>query len=1193
MNTKGKLDLSAVNRRYKERIEKEKAVKKGRTSGHLYIAALLLEFTLPFLRELFEQLFEGQLKKEQEDELLKSSSRSRYSGKLILLESVRVQIWQELDREKELLPLYKRMPGREENPFHKLLGACLKGEKVDLFQLDLQQLKTLLSLTEWLSKTSFSENPPPARSIRSRINQERLFAYFNKQTRYFAGREKELQALKDYIDPFREKPPSKEEQLPLLVYGIGGIGKSTLIAEFILRLWRHREGPGLPFVYLDFDKITIKQSEYEPFNPLILAEEAFRQLAIQFPSEEGQENPLNEIRLAIKDYFEQFEEPEMKTAQRGLSSEFSRQNLYDFIRRRYIQDKQMEQLHAMNRAVLVVLDSFEEFQNVANSTEFYELQSFLNEVREIVPELVIVIAGRTDYFSTSFSYQPFFIGPFDKEASLGFLKGKGIHERVQQIRIAEKAGGIPLALSLLANLVLNKEKEILKKEIKNFDWDKFYKEVDQEHLNEQLVIRNVEHISEEVRGLGIPGIIVRKITPEIIQKVLAIPCKLGPIDENQAHELFNRLMQEVFLLEEFEGELHFRRDLRESIHSLIKKKYGEVVQKIHELAIKFYENKEDPSDRAEYLYHRLMLGGGNGVIDEFYSADLRIYLERSLWEFEETQRVYLYSKMGKLMGAEELARAPQKEWELYLITRIQEVFQNRAGSGFGEVGKLLEERSSRSDNSPLLPWEAQYYSRQAQFDRVENIYQALPRPSVKVALAMALEQELEFKWQEALDILSPYADKSFQWESLNDLTSWGFTLLRLLKRRQSIAQEGTRFTIPGAGSRHSEKIDVKELLHRIARAYSLFDEQKNPFLQQLDEEDWEVAIRNHLPATYAEWTISRKKLYFEAFDDGDRFQTYLKSLFDHFLTGEEIKQLSMRILNRFPVQEDEKAARQEMGLFLDNRFRLFLEEVTEPGAMAVVTYEFACFLEQAYLGELKTMLKELGGNRAKEIEQSYVSPRVPDKDSKNEEDPAVDLSTEEKEKERNAQAQVKIRELIAQGDIDQALEFLVDLIQDSGDEQLMNDGILLSSRYNRSEKSFLKGLITYEEYSMERSKLVFTILNLASDVSKGSGYSEKEESAEAQRIPPAPWNTEREQIIKKLVGNAEIKESINELMDLLFEIGEEAYINEGITISSNYHFLEDARKKGILPYDSQNFEVTKVSRNILSFLSNLKEDYQH
>ena len=115
-------------------------------------------------------------------------------------------------------------------------------------------------------------------------------------------RANELQMLRDYVGVLpaasklgsvwrfvKEQWYSLSERPPLLVYGPGGVGKSTLIAKFILDHVGSAGGPQLPFVYLDFDRPGISAN-----SPLTLLMEAVRQLGAQFPEVEGKARRLVE-----------------------------------------------------------------------------------------------------------------------------------------------------------------------------------------------------------------------------------------------------------------------------------------------------------------------------------------------------------------------------------------------------------------------------------------------------------------------------------------------------------------------------------------------------------------------------------------------------------------------------------------------------------------------------------------------------------------------------------------------------------------------------------------------------------------------------------------------------------------------------------------------------------------------------------
>ena len=85
------------------------------------------------------------------------------------------------------------------------------------------------------------------------------------------GRGAELARLAEYVDRRTDGP-----RHPLVIYGPGGMGKSTVIARFLLD--RSTSARALPFSYLTFDR-----PELLPQRPLGLLAEMIRQLSLQDP----------------------------------------------------------------------------------------------------------------------------------------------------------------------------------------------------------------------------------------------------------------------------------------------------------------------------------------------------------------------------------------------------------------------------------------------------------------------------------------------------------------------------------------------------------------------------------------------------------------------------------------------------------------------------------------------------------------------------------------------------------------------------------------------------------------------------------------------------------------------------------------------------------------------------------------------
>ena len=106
----------------------------------------------------------------------------------------------------------------------------------------------------------------------------------------FRGRVKELEALRSFVGVLAPETlrgrvsraifrPSLSVRA-LSVFGPGGVGKSALIARFILEHSRLARDQRVPVGYLDFDRSTLNVGDHRA-----LAAEMLRQLILQFPDE--------------------------------------------------------------------------------------------------------------------------------------------------------------------------------------------------------------------------------------------------------------------------------------------------------------------------------------------------------------------------------------------------------------------------------------------------------------------------------------------------------------------------------------------------------------------------------------------------------------------------------------------------------------------------------------------------------------------------------------------------------------------------------------------------------------------------------------------------------------------------------------------------------------------------------------------
>ena len=92
----------------------------------------------------------------------------------------------------------------------------------------------------------------------------------------FVGRDREIAQLRAFV--FGPPPVA-----PLFVFGPGGVGKSTLVARFVLV---HVEADDLPIAYLDIDRPMIR-----PEHPQTLLLDAIGQLQPQLDVPIGRSRP--------------------------------------------------------------------------------------------------------------------------------------------------------------------------------------------------------------------------------------------------------------------------------------------------------------------------------------------------------------------------------------------------------------------------------------------------------------------------------------------------------------------------------------------------------------------------------------------------------------------------------------------------------------------------------------------------------------------------------------------------------------------------------------------------------------------------------------------------------------------------------------------------------------------------------------
>jgi tetratricopeptide (TPR) repeat protein len=571
---------------------------------------------------------------------------------------VRRAALEQLAAEKGLQKALAANPDKPAGSLQKTLEDYIFERNPALDGQNVQQLLDTQQVAEWLH--GLVAGVPNLEDVRKRLDMESLLAPFRFLVgNHFRGRETELNRLSAYVgvaDPNSvgeavtrviEQVFSLKDKPPLVIYGPGGMGKSTLLARFILRHLELDESRRFPCVYLDFDRTSLLAEE-----PASLLLEAIRQLSIQYPSS----------RVSLEKTREKWIK-RLKSQSAGVPREGSDRPAVvpRLINRNLFLDEFAEEARYLDLAekpLLLVLDTFEEVQ-CRNKALVSEVFNFLNDLQSRIPRLRTVLSGRAKVELEGFAPINVPLIAFDPPSAQGFLMSHGVSDAKLAAKVASCVGGSPLTLRLAAELL---QKEEYRAE--NFD---LFTALREEAIQAQLYRRILGHIrNARVKKLAHPGLVLRRITPELIMEVLAVPCGISVPDLAAARNLFHELAKEVALVEQPEGEVLIHRpELRLVMLDLLRETARKQVDEIHLGAVSFYELADDDVSRAEELYHRLSLDVERDVLKERWREGLDQHLAPVVHELPPKSQAFLAARMDLEVKVEIWNEADEEDWRLY------------------------------------------------------------------------------------------------------------------------------------------------------------------------------------------------------------------------------------------------------------------------------------------------------------------------------------------------------------------------------------------------------------------------------------------------------------------------------------------------------------------------------------------------
>jgi len=488
---------------------------------------------------------------------------------------------------------------REPLPGTDMTGNMLRriiisGNTLALDSLSQEELRSCLLALELTKGLTF--NKPDEDEVKKFIKSADALDNYNIVTSGFIGREKELKTLHEFIGK-----PIGHNWEGIIVTGLGGAGKSTLVAKFMEDVIRQKKATA---VILDFDRPGI-----DPKDTFWLDLEISRQIGAQYPKFEKE---LSDSRRELRNIREN--DPEFADFSSDFSSTVQESARFSKSIISSIGPLLFKSRYS-NRPFLIVLDTIEE---PVQRMLIYKLEDWINTLESILSPIKIKVIFSGRLFDSSLQsiknlrqvMESIELEEFDPQIARKFLSQNKMKDQdIEQVIISKVVPLRPLELKLVAKLL---EDGSLKIEDLLSDLSSEKSSDRTDGLFTGIIYRRVLlRIGDPVaRELACPGLVLRYLTAQLILEVLAPALQLPIKDIYEATKILNELTTYNWLCytdgSATPQRIWHRKDLRRSMLSFMIAKESEKVRAIREKAITFFNKVGTEEASAESIYHRLM-----------------------------------------------------------------------------------------------------------------------------------------------------------------------------------------------------------------------------------------------------------------------------------------------------------------------------------------------------------------------------------------------------------------------------------------------------------------------------------------------------------------------------------------------------------------------------------------------------------
>lgn len=590
---------------------------------------------------------------------------------------VRAQALAEMPRDELYAAMTAVEPARDDR-LGQLLRDALSGQPVSGRAFGMQELGLLRTALQFASATR--DTTEALRDVdRLLAERDAHEAMRSLLPRRLVGRQGQLMKL----HRFSRAPAGSTAENILWITGAGGSGKSALLAKFADALRRS----GTSVLHIDFDRPAM-------FNGSLttLMMEVSRQLEVCFPP---LAKALSEYRRAVR------------SGRSGPASPSSFDERQIKAHRSYSAWHEGMRDHLpIERNIVLILDTAEE---VGLSSEFDldALRRWLRELRtrDGLPNLKTVLCGRAfdeDQLALVRKSHRIKLDDLFSAAAVKLLEmyllREGVAGDFPLVELVDMLGGNPLMLKILAAYLT--EGGVAAAHGLLADRGDFDRQFAQSFLYKRI-LRRLHDASQDLKNLAHPGLVLRRVTPHLIQHVLARPCNLGEVDEQRARVLFGRLAGQVWLVQRTtnpDAVVH-RRDLRRLMLQAMTAEDEATALAIHTAAATYYLEGKDPvltreEQQVEGQYHRLFIPSASppdpGTLAGFARA-----LGEDLESVPVPARARIKLQLGRKLTPTESRALTSNEQALYRSEQVRKEVRLSGVSGQEAVGSPTARAVSR------------------------------------------------------------------------------------------------------------------------------------------------------------------------------------------------------------------------------------------------------------------------------------------------------------------------------------------------------------------------------------------------------------------------------------------------------------------------------------------------------------------